>query len=73
MEFKEWLGDNELSYTIWNNKYRVNNESLDEWFDRVSNRNPYLLVEPYLIEALTEVVIVIVILVDLFKIAYKIF
>ena len=40
MEFKEWLGDNELSYTIWNNKYRVNNESLDEWFDRVSNGNP---------------------------------
>lgn len=37
MEFKEWLGDNELSYTIWNNKYRFKNESLDEWFERVSN------------------------------------
>lgn len=36
MEFKEWLGDNELSYTIWNNKYRFKNETLDEWFERVS-------------------------------------
>lgn len=35
----KWLDENELSYTIWNNKYRNNNESLDEWFDRVSGNN----------------------------------
>ena len=26
----KWLNENELSYKIWNNKYRHNNESLDE-------------------------------------------
>lgn len=31
-----WLDQNELSYTIWDKKYRYNNESLDEWFDRIS-------------------------------------
>lgn len=35
----KWLNENELSYTIWNNKYRYNNESFDEWLDRVSGRN----------------------------------
>lgn len=32
----EWLNNNELSYKIWNNKYRNNNESFDDWLDRVS-------------------------------------
>ena len=32
----EWLNENQLSYDIWNNKYRYNNETLDEWLDRVS-------------------------------------
>lgn len=32
----KWLGENQLSYDIWNGKYRYNNETLDEWFDRVS-------------------------------------
>lgn len=35
----KWLNENELSYTIWNNKYRYNNESFDEWLDRISAGN----------------------------------
>jgi ribonucleoside-diphosphate reductase alpha chain len=37
MTASEWLNNNELSYTIWNNKYRYDHESFDEWLDRVSN------------------------------------
>ena len=32
----KWLNENQLSYDIWNKKYRYNNESFDEWLDRVS-------------------------------------
>lgn len=40
MNVQEWLGeDNQLGIDIWNRKYRFNNESLDEWFDRVSGGN----------------------------------
>lgn len=35
----EWLNGNQLSYDIWNNKYRYNNESFDQWLDRVSGGN----------------------------------
>lgn len=35
----KWLNENDLSYRIWNNKYRYNNESFDEWLDRVSGKN----------------------------------
>ena len=35
----EWVGGSDLGYTIWNNKYRVNNESFDEWVDRVSGHD----------------------------------
>ena len=35
----KWLNENELSYKIWNNKYRNDNESFDDWLDRVSNKN----------------------------------
>lgn len=35
----EWLNENQLSYDIWNNKYRFNNESFDEWLRRVSGNN----------------------------------
>lgn len=35
----EWLNENQLSYDIWNNKYRFNNESFDEWLRRVSDSN----------------------------------
>ena len=38
-EAKEWLDGNELSYTIWYKKYRRNDESFDEWLNRVSNGN----------------------------------
>lgn len=38
----KWLNENDLSYKIWNNKYRVNNESFDEWLDRVSGKNNQL-------------------------------
>lgn len=35
----EWLDKNQLSYDIWDKKYRVNNESFDQWLDRVSGNN----------------------------------
>lgn len=37
MEIKEWLNENELSINIFNKKYRNGEESLDEFFDRVSH------------------------------------
>lgn len=37
MTVQEWLGeDNKLGIDIWEKKYRYNNESFDEWLDRVS-------------------------------------
>lgn len=36
MTVQEWLNNNQLSIDIWNNKYRYNQESLDNWFKRVS-------------------------------------
>lgn len=37
MTEEQWLGkDNQLGIDIWNKKYRYNNESFDEWLDRVS-------------------------------------
>lgn len=35
----EWLDKNQLSYDIWNKKYRHKDETFDEWLDRVSNGN----------------------------------
>lgn len=35
----KWLDDNDLSYQIWDKKYRRNNETLEQWFDRVSAGN----------------------------------
>ena len=33
----EWLGeDNDIGIDIWKHKYQHNNESFDEWLDRVS-------------------------------------
>ena len=37
MEIKEWLEDNQLGVDIWENKYRYNNETFEEWLDRVGN------------------------------------
>lgn len=40
MTVEEWLGsDNKLGIDIWNKKYRYNNETFDEWLDRVSGGN----------------------------------
>lgn len=40
MELKEWLGeDNKLGVDIWQRKYQYKGETLEEWFDRVSNGN----------------------------------
>ena len=40
MTVEQWLGkDNTLGIDIWNKKYRYNNESFDEWLDRVSGGN----------------------------------
>lgn len=37
MNLKDWLGkDNAIGIDIFTKKYQYNNESLDEWFDRVS-------------------------------------
>lgn len=36
-QLKQWLGkDNQIGIDIWHKKYRYNNESFDEWVDRVS-------------------------------------
>ena len=40
MNIKEWLGeDNQLGIDIWEKKYRYENESFEEWLDRVSGGN----------------------------------
>ena len=40
MNAKEWLGEeNQLGIDIWERKYRYNDESFDEWLDRVSGGN----------------------------------
>jgi ribonucleoside-diphosphate reductase alpha chain len=40
MTVQEWLGsDNKLGIDIWTNKYQFENETFDEWLDRVSNGN----------------------------------
>ena len=37
MTVKDWLGENnQLAQDIWQRKYRHNNESFEEWLDRVS-------------------------------------
>ena len=43
MTIKEWLGeDNQLGIDIWEKKYRHNNETFDEWLNRVSGGNEEL-------------------------------
>ena len=38
MDVKEWLGaDNQIGQDIWYGKYQYNNESFDEWLDRISD------------------------------------
>ena len=38
----EWLNKNQLSYDIWNKKYRYEDEDFDDWLDRISNKNKEL-------------------------------
>ena len=40
MTEQEWLGNNQLPLDIWHKKYQNNNESFEDWLDRVSNKNP---------------------------------
>ena len=43
MRIQEWLGkDNKLGIDIWERKYRFNNESFDEWLERISNGNEHI-------------------------------
>lgn len=43
MTVEKWLGENnKLGIDIWNNKYRFNNESMDEAFERLSGGDPTL-------------------------------
>lgn len=38
MKLEQWLGaDNKLGMDIWSKKYQQNNETFEEWLDRVSN------------------------------------
>lgn len=39
MIVEQWLNNDELAITIWKNKYRFKDESLDDWFKRVSGGN----------------------------------
>lgn len=39
MTVEQWLNNNQLSIDIWKNKYQWKDETLDEWFDRVSGGN----------------------------------
>lgn len=42
MTEQEWLGNNQLPLDIWHKKYQINNESFEEWLDRVSGGNSYV-------------------------------
>lgn len=43
MTIQEWLGEeNQLGIDIWEKKYKHNNETFDEWLDRISNKNEAL-------------------------------
>ena len=40
MDIKEWLGaDNKIGIDIWEKKYRYNEESFDDWLNRISGGN----------------------------------
>ena len=41
-EAYDWLDGNQLSYDIWNKKYRYNNENFEEWLDRVSGGKEHI-------------------------------
>lgn len=37
---EDWLHNEELPITIWNNKYRQEDETFEQWLDRVSGKDP---------------------------------
>ena len=39
MNEKTWLNNNQLAIDIWNKKYRYEDETFEQWLDRVSNGN----------------------------------
>ena len=39
MNVEQWLNNNELAIQIWKSKYQYNNESFEEWLDRVSGND----------------------------------
>lgn len=39
MIVQEWLGNDKLGIDIWTKKYQYENETFDEWLDRVSNKD----------------------------------
>lgn len=39
MTVQEWLNNNQLGIDIWQKKYQRNNETFDEWVDRVSGHD----------------------------------
>ena len=43
MTIQDWLGiDNEIGISIWERKYRYNNETFEEWLNRISNNHEEL-------------------------------
>ena len=40
MTIEKWLENNQLALDIWHKKYQQNNETFDEWVDRISNKTP---------------------------------
>lgn len=43
MTVEEWLGkDNQLGVDIWKKKYQNENETFDEWLDRVTGGNNFV-------------------------------
>lgn len=39
MNERQWLNDSELGIDIWSKKYQYQNETFDQWLDRVSGNN----------------------------------
>ena len=37
LTLEQWLNNNELAIDIWNKKYKFENETFDQWLNRVSN------------------------------------
>ena len=42
MTVNEWLDNNELGVSIWQRKYQHNNETFEQWLDRVSQGNQHI-------------------------------